>query len=336
MRWIPASVFLLLTVLHAGLATDSAGPADSAVKVFRGLQQRLRAARAAGDWPGSLSEAGELKEFLHDNPGALLEVARAAAHGSDRAPAWDALAQYVRMGQATDSLATSADFASLRDDPRFAEIEKSMKTNRSAVSAAAIAFVLPDAGLLAEDVDYDARRHRFLVTSVREKKIVAVQADGSLRDFARSPDGWPMLAVKVDGRRGVVWATAVAVQGSSMAPAADWGRSAVLCFESKSGKLLMRAEGPPGTALGDLALLHDGDVLASDGEGGGVYRLAAKAGSLVRLDKGDFLSPQTAAVSEDGKHVYVPDYERGIAEMDITTGHVRWLSGGGRLGVEWD
>jgi hypothetical protein len=64
----------------------------------------------------------------------------------------------------------------------------------------------------------------------------------------------------------------------------------------------------------------------SDGDGGGVYRLAASGTMLERLDHGDFISPQTPAMHPDGRHIFIPDYTRGIAVLDLSTKQVRWLS----------
>ena len=116
------------------------------------------------------------------------------------------------------------------------------------------------------------------------------------------------------------------MQGFNFAPESDWGRSAVLCYDLRSGKLLQRIDGPHGGALGDMALMANGDVIVSDGEGGGVYRLLAKGTVLERLDDGDFISPQTPAMHPDGKHIFVPDYARGIGVLEVATKQVRWLS----------
>jgi hypothetical protein len=88
-----------------------------------------------------------------------------------------------------------------------------------------------------------------------------VEASGASADFARAPNNWPMLAVKVDFSRRLVWATEVAMQGFNFAPESDWGRSAVLCYDLRSGKLLRRIDGPRGSALGDMALMANGDVI---------------------------------------------------------------------------
>ena len=50
------------------------------------------------------------------------------------------------------------------------------------------------------------------------------------------------------------------------------------------------------------------------------------ANELERLDvPGEFPSPQTPALSADEKTLYVPDYLRGIAAMDLATRAVKWL-----------
>jgi hypothetical protein len=107
----------------------------------------------------------------------------------------------------------------------------------------------------------------------------------------------------------------------------------VLCYDLNKGKLLRRIEGPRGAALGDLVLTSNGDVIVSDGDGGGVYQLLAKGTGLQRLDGGDFISPQTPALHPDQKHIFVPDYTRGIGVLEIATKQVRWLAMGGRFAL---
>jgi hypothetical protein len=57
-----------------------------------------------------------------------------------------------------------------------------------------------------------------------------------------------------------------------------------------------------------------------------IYRVLAKGTKLERLDDGDFISPQTPAMHPDGKHIFVPDYVRGIGVLEIATKRVRWLN----------
>jgi sugar lactone lactonase YvrE len=326
-RRVLASLLLILAGVSA------AQKSRSAIEQFESLQAELKKSHAAKDWHSNLASATKLRELLNAAPDSLLEVARADVGVGNLNAAVREVEAFVRMGQSADLVAISPDFSPLLKNANFAEIQTGMKLNRGAISLGSTDFLLSDLGLLAEDVDYDPRSKRFFITSVREKKIVSVEASGAGTDFAKAPDNWPMLAIKIDPSRGVLWATEVAMQGFSFAAESNWGRSAVLCYDLKNGNLLHRVEGPRGTALGDMVLTATGDAIVSDGDGGGVYRVTADCSAMQRIDDGDFISPQTPAMHPDGKHVFVPDYVRGIGVLEIATKQVRWLSMAGRFAL---
>ena len=321
---------LLLIVATASHGTQT----GTAVEHFQILRDRLKQARSSKDWRSAVESAHELGQFLNGSPHSLLESARAEVHADDLTSAAHKVQQFVRMGQSSELLQTSEEFAPLRNTPTFAEIAKSMLQNRTPISLASTAFQLSDPALLAEDLDYDPGTKRFFITSVREKKIVTTDATGAIHEFAKAPDDWPMEAIKIDRVRAVVWATEVAMQGFVFAPKSDWGRSAVLRYDLKTGKLLQRMEGPKGGDLGDMTLTPTGDAVVSDGEGGGIYRVLAQGDHLDRLDSGDFISPQTPAIHPDGKQVFVPDYARGIGLLNLATREIRWLPTEGRFALD--
>ena len=163
---------------------STAQKTGSAVEQFQCLQAKLRASHKANDWHSNLVIASKLKEFLNEAPDSLLEVARADAHVGDLNAVFYEMAQFVRMGQSTDLLATSPEFAALVKDVDFTKIQSGMAANRVAILLGSTAFLLWDPGLLAEDVDYDPRAKRFFITSVREKKIISTEPGGASTDFA--------------------------------------------------------------------------------------------------------------------------------------------------------
>jgi hypothetical protein len=325
-RWF----LLLLSVWSTPFGTAHA---ESAIERFQSIQEKLRQARTTKDWQSGLIAAKELEPFLNGSPNSLLETARAELHVNDVAGATAKVQTFARMGQSTELIATSAEFAALQKSASFPDLRDEMKANRKMISRGSMAFELADPALLVEDIDYDSKTKRFFITSVGEKKIISADPGGAIREFAKSPDDWPMMAIKVDTSRGLLWATEVAMRGLIFAPKPDWGRSAVLCYELKSGKLLRRMEGPAGSALGDMTLMSNGDAIVSDGDGGGIYRVSSRNNNLERVDAGDFISPQTPAMHADGKHIFVPDYLRGIGLLDLSSKQVRWLSMDGRFAL---
>jgi len=303
--------------------------AQTAIEQLQDLRKQAHAAIAAGDQKKRVELVLEIQKLVHNSPASLETLAQAYAAAGDNDKAIAALDQFADMGQSDDEMLQGKDktFSQLHALPAYQVVLKKFAENEKSVSQAETAFVLSDANLLAEDIDYDPRTKSFLITSVLEKKIVRVTQDGKTADFAKSPSGWPMLAIKVDAQRNRVWATEVALDGFKSVPSKDWEKSAVLCFELSSGKLLRRIEGPPKSALGDMTLTSQGDAIVSDGEGGGVYR--AQGESLQRLDHGDFISPQTPAMHPDGKYVFVPDYTRGIGLLNLASKEVTWLASSG-------
>jgi len=312
------SIYLTALFFCTMAISFAQSPGLSAPRQLEDLRRSLRTARDKSDWAAYGTYAAQLREFLNGSPRSLLEIARADLMRGQTADAKVEVQHIVEMGQAEDAL-LAAPFDALHN------LEAAVAANREPVTKATLARELPDPGLLPEDIDYDASAKRFFLTSVLEKKIVTVDPDGKMRNFATAPDGWPMLALKLDTPRHRLWATEVALKGFNIVQKSDWGRSAVLCYNLANGKLLFRIEGPEGSALGDMALTREGVPIVSDGEGGGVYRIN-EGKRLERIDRGDFVSPQTPSISADGRYLFVPDYLRGVGILDLSTRQVRWLS----------
>lgn len=192
------------------------------------------------------------------------------------------------------------------------------------------AFRLPDADMISEDIAYDSAGDRFFVSSVHRGGVDVVTRAGSSRTFiAPGADStWGMFAVGVDGARGALWTTTAAMRGAARYAAADSGRSAVLEYDLRTGALRRRLVAPDSgaLALGDLTIARNGSVYVSDGMGSGVYAIDARASAVrVLVSRGTLRSPQTPALSADERTLFVPDYSRGIAAVDLASGAVHWL-----------
>lgn len=298
---------------------------QTAIERFGELRQSLKNHKGQQDWNAYLADAQRLKTFLNGSPDGTLEVSRAYLQVGNTAAALTEAQAFAGMGQ-TDPILDSALF-----QPLQVPLREQLQRNRAAVAMGQTAFVLSDPGLLTEDIDYDVKTRQFFITSILERKIVALDRDGVIHDFAAAPDPWPMLALKVDARRRRVWATEVVFPGFGSAAATDPGRSVLLEFDLDRGTLLHRIEGPQNSALGDLVLNSEGAPIVSDGAGGGIYELRGQR--LERIDQGDFISPQTIALCGNERTLYVPDYVRGLARLDPTTGKATWMSSDARYAL---
>ena len=320
---------IVASLVLIGLLGQSSPKASEELKKCR---QQARAAHEADDKQARIEATLKVRQLLNDSPSALEGSAHAFADAGDVHRTIATLTEFADAGQVDDNLLNGSDqsFAKFHDLPEYQTILEHIRKNKGPVSQANLVFTLTDPRIVAEDIAFDKTSKTFLITSILEKKILRVTMKGKASAFADSPSHWPMFAIKVDAKRELVWATEAALKDFTPAPKADWDRSAVLCFDLRTGALLHRIEGPPHSALADLSLAQNGDPIVSDGFGGGVYRLVA--GKLVLLNETDFISPQTADILPDGQHALVPDYLRGVGILDLDTGQVAWMNPVGGLG----
>jgi hypothetical protein len=310
-------------MIPAALPAQSAQ--TPAIDQFAQLQGELRRTHESGDTAAYLAASRTMFSFLNGSPRATLQLMSAETSAAKPDEALRSFGQFVAMGQADEQALNGKSFDPLRGLSEYQSIQAGMAANAAGKSAAEEVFRLESTARIPEDIDYDPQTKHFYISAVLGKQILEVNMAGRGKLFASAPDQWPMMALKIDARRRILWATEVALDGFTAAPKTDWGRSAILQYDLRSGKLLHRIEGPPKAALGDMALAPNGDPIVSDGEHGGVYRVSRNSRSVVRIDAGDFVSPQTPAIPEDGKHILVPDYVRGIGVLDLNTKHVDWI-----------
>jgi hypothetical protein len=312
MRSPAAAALLAITVLT--LPGD-----DSTEPRWIVLNRIARQALDAKDYPKLRDTLAELRPLLPGNPRILYKLAAADAHLGQQERALAELRDLTSAGLIYD-FAADDDFASLRGSAGFASVLRQVEQNRKPVARAVPVSVLPERDLLPEDIAYDAKTRRYLIGSVTECKVVT--ADGKL--FAKSD--WPVMALRMDPRRRILWAATGWVANCRHCKAADRDKSALLAFDADSGALLKRVDSPVKGLLGDMTISIEGDLYVSEGLHGAVLRLQATSATLERLDMpGEFPSPQTSALSSDERTLYVPDYVRGIAAMNLNTRAVRWL-----------
>ncbi|HEY8089433.1 MAG TPA: hypothetical protein VIF09_16345, partial [Polyangiaceae bacterium] len=257
----------------------------------------------------------------------LLGLARADARVGDREAAIAHLYEYAAMGIYTD-IDASESLAPLKDDARWPALRARLEANRTPVAHVTTQVPLPHEDLVAEGLAWSATSGAFLVSSVHQRKILAVDARGEARNFVVAAAGeGTFSAIVSDGRS--LWATIAALPPMVGFDAKARHPTALAAFDLATGASLTRVELPDDGrehALTDLAVSAGGDVYVSDSPGGMVYTLARGASKLVPLvADGELLSPQTPAVSADGRRLYVPDYVRGIAVIDLASRALDWL-----------
>lgn len=319
MRQTPALLLALsLLVPLDGLARSA--PADTT------WAQRLQLGRAAlrrDQRELARVHLARVDAEVGGHSGALLGLATLAARERARDEALRHLRTLAGSGLAIP-IAHDTSFARWLAEPEFVAVVARLDSNAKAISPSSVLHELIDASLLAEDVAYDAKRARYLVSSIQQRRVLAVDArHGHITPFCAPGAGglWGAYGLALDARRGLLWVSTSAGAECDSFAVADSGRTALMAFDLTSAKAVRRVElarTAERQMLGDLTLGPDGTVYASESLGGAVYALAPGSDTLTRLvAPGVFRSPQQPALSADGRLLYVADYSRGIGFVDL-------------------
>lgn len=285
------------------------------------------------DWA---SYRDALLQYHKDFPGSShalkdLGIAEALLGNDDAAMKW--IREYVDPGLVLDL--EKPELASLRSKGKLGEIEKRVQGNSRPISKSSNAFRLGSADLVAEDIAYDPGTKQFFISSVHERKIIRCEVAGKCADYITRESVmplWGVFAVRVDPARNVLWATTASMQPEIDHQKSDDGKSALLKFDLRTGKLLKRYEPQDGAqhALGDMVVARNGDAFVSDGMSGDVYAVFHDRDKLELLvPSGSFMSPQTPALSDDQKTLFVPDYSGGVAAVSLSNRSIKWIESTG-------
>ena len=312
-------ILLHATFLIAVLPAVAQAQADPVVDSRRHFRAAV-AAYEAGDRAAYLEHAREAQALRPEHGGVTWALASALALSGDTAGAFRTLRQFAALGYFGD-LAADSDFARLRGSAAYDELTRRLDENRAPVVVSRVAFEIPQSDLLAEGVAYDSASRVFVVGSVRKGKILRVAGDGRTSDFATVEGGrWAPLGLRVDGPRRTLWVAAAALPQVAGYQPADSGRSAILQYDLRSGRLKRRYEPRDGDAhvIGDLIVNRAGDVFATDSRAPVVYRIGSGTDSLERFIRSPLLlSAQGLALTPDERGLYLADYARGILRVSL-------------------
>ena len=270
---------------------------------------------AAGESGACRTHLLRLKELVDGRGDVIYRLARLEGTQGNRDSAIEYLSLYSKMGLRLADPENDTAFAAWKETPEFREAIARLHTAAAPVTGSKLFATLPEKDLIPEDLAYDPDTQRFFISSVKRRKILALSKGGAFSDFVPAAEG-PVMALAADSRGRVLWATVD-----------EDGKSAVLKYHLDSGKLLARYDPPAGTKheFGDMTLTPAGDAYISDGLGS-LYRVEHTAGRLELLfPPGTFRSPQTPAATPDGRRLFVPDYTRGIAVVDLAGKQVKLL-----------
>ena len=315
-RRLAVSVSLLV-----GLAWSAGGARPQSV-----LEEYTQAAAAMKrkDYRAAAAHLSRALDGAPTHPGLMAELARAEALAGERRPALLRLEKALELGGGLDVVDDPAMGPALAGE-EGARVRSAAGALRAPVSTSREAFRLAQRDLIPEGIAYDPVGKHFYVGSIYRRKIVRLDGAGRVSDFVgEGRDGLlAVLGMKVDAARRALWVATEGTLSMKGGTSGDVGRSALLQYDLRSGRLLKKVEMRPDPAphlFNDLVVGEDGGVFLTDSEHGSVWRLRAGSDRLDRVAGPRALEyPNGIALSSDERRLFVA-HLAGIAVFDLATG----------------
>ena len=291
------------------------------VSQFNAYEADGTAALRAGKYAEAEDAFASAVLYNPQQAGGFYNLAAAAARNGDRGKALAALEHFAQFGFGVN-LSTAADFASLRGSPEFIRVAQKVASATTPLCACNTVYEGGADAFIAEGVAQDSHTGRLFVSSIAQRKIVAIWG-GKAHDFAQVPDGMSPLGIRINAAHDMLWAAASTLPQSDNGNG-DMGNAALLAFDITSGALRARYNVPiyaSKRSLSDLTFAPDGTAYVSDAVEGSIFRLKPGADALELVGgRARFSSPQGMVVSDDGKTLLVADYTAGLQRLDIQSG----------------
>ena len=208
-------------------------------------------------------------------------------------------------------------FESVWGDPEFQKLRKELAGNEPRTPDAPVTFRLTNPKLIPEGIAYDAKRDRFLIGSVAQKKIVVTDQKGDPRDFSKVEDKLDcVLGMIVDPVREQLYAVST---NGFLDEAKTQRRNAVFRYDLQTGHLADRFDAPEAMQLNDIAIAPNGTMYATDSMSSTLFRKKPDEKTLTPFgSKGAVPEANGITLGADG-NLYV-GISTGIAKIDTSTG----------------
>ena len=299
------------------LLCDLVGQTDSP----EALNGRLVHAYQAKDYPTFLVLSRQLLAVSPGDPRAIYNVASGEALAGDAAQSFRLLERLLQMhldlGAEKDP-----DFAELRKSAAWTEYADHLKAMRQPVVQSSLAFSLPDKGMIASSVAFDAVRGDTFVGSARERKVLKRIKDGSVSEFLSEKDG--LLGVSsllLDQTRNQLLIGTSAFPFMHNFKKEDEGKAALFVVDLLTGKILRSAFlAVPGEHHIVMQMTQDqkGNLFVVDSGSSEIRRLRRSSSELeLFISSVVFRAPRGLALSSDDRTLYVIDSDTGLWAVDV-------------------
>ncbi len=284
-------------------------PAHSQEKEKEQIKGVLAEPADAAEVREQIAVVEKLKTVVPDRGAVLFFLSTANQHLGETREALELLKECLKLREGFDP-SGSPSFLGLKGTKEFDDLVAVVRRDFPVAAQARLAFVTEEKDLIPEGLAYDAKQNLFYLGSLNRKKIVKIDTEGRVSDFAPA-DRYgllPVLGIRLDPTDGTVWANTFE----------DAGRTELVHFDS-AGKLLGRFAPKDSAKHGfnDLVVRKNGEVITTDSLSNQVFRFDPRSQAFTPLlVYRILLYPNGIALADDDRSVYVADGV-GVVKIDL-------------------
>ncbi|MDP5198747.1 hypothetical protein [Flavobacterium sp. DG2-3] len=267
--------------------------------------------------------AKQLDSIRPMHPAFTYNLASAYALNGKKEEALSVLKNMV-LANNTVSFEEDTDFASIKNDKDFKDLESLKILQSKKIENSVEKLCLSEKGLHPEGLFYLEKQKLWLSSSIRDKKIVSFDASGKCSDWF-TDCLYSVFALKADRDEKYLFVACSAIPEMKGFKKELDGKSEILKIEIASKKVVKRYFIEGNHVFGDLVISKSNEVYISDSTEPIIYKIEKENLVLWKDLRNQAFNLQGITFNKDESKLFVADYLKGIAVIDIKNKKESWL-----------
>ncbi len=278
-------------------------------------------AQKSGDTAVFLKNFKALNELRPYHPVILKKLALAYYDAKQPTQAFRCL-EHLLLVNADTLLLHDDELSDRLDKAANHQLKERLAVANQPVLNSKLLFSINHNKLHPEGIAFNPDNKTFYVSSIHQRKIIAISSDGQFQDVIAFPNE-PISAVSgLHVSEGMLWGTTISIPQMIQFDSTLLEKSALIGFDLASGKIKHTIEihDSLGHWFGDLNIHPNGDIFITDSRQPVIYKYKKGSKQLIPWMKDEkFRSLQGICFTPNGKFLFVADYANGIFVVNMET-----------------
>ncbi|MFN3968748.1 YncE family protein [Flavobacterium sp.] len=236
------------------------------------------------------------------------------------------LKKLVLMNNTTE-FEKDADFNSLQNTEGFKAILELKATQSILIANSKKVATLSEKALHPEGLVYLSKTKIWLASSIHQRKIIAFDKNtGVCTDWLKTDDMLAVFALKADAKEEYLWVATSAMPEMENFSAALEGKAEILKINLKTKQIVKRFTIEGNHVFGDIYVTKNNTVYVSDSAKPMLYKIENDEMKPFVSFENEAFNLQGITMNEKEHKLFVADYLKGIAVVEIKTLSKTWLT----------